>query len=618
MTVGTAANLAGGLPIQATPAGGSVVPMQAVGGLGAVLGTAYYNGINSGITGTGASATNSGPLGAVATLLNTAYTNYTSSNLGVAKNYFANGGANNTSSTTNGVTTYTSNPAVAPAGYTLPTANGLPNRTNSIYDLAYGVTNGQPGQDVFGSSRPIQVAPGKLNFFDPTALNGLATNPSFPSGHTTYAYTDSILIAMLVPEAYQSMLYRASAYANSRIVLGVHYPLDIIGSRALASYDLAQAFGNPLYIDNATTTGGKGIDLPASFAAASAELTPYLNAAAVNAGCGTSAATCANNAANTANDPYVANAANAALYTSHLTYGLPTLTFAQAPREGAPAGGPDASILLAPIYGGSTSFSAAIAPNGGLNGTLSATTIAQIIVNTETTALAAFYGTSLSYWTRIDLAAAAGYFGGVTQSLSLQPTDVVTTNVTIAAGGTLAANGRVAGATTVQSQGTLAGSGTVAGATVDAGGVLAPGSLAAQSALRAGTADVTGTRLAVNGNLALQPGSTLAITMSPTQTTSVAATGTATIAGSDLKVAMARGRYSLTSDDVILTAGAGVDGTFASAKSSLPFLSPILTYTPNSVTLSFAPNTGALNDSATDSNERSLAKALGNAARLDP
>ena len=46
-------------------------------------------------------------------------------------------------------------------------------------------------------------------------------------------------------------------------------------------------------------------------------------------------------------NPYVPSAANEATYAQRLTYGLPTLTFEQAPHEAAPAGGPDASILLA-------------------------------------------------------------------------------------------------------------------------------------------------------------------------------------------------------------------------------------------------------------------------------
>jgi len=159
------------------------------------------------------------------------------------------------------------------------------------------------------------VAPGQVNLFDPTAPSGLTTNPSFPSGHTNYAYTDSILLAMLVPQEYQNMLSRGSQYANSRIVLGVHYPLDIIASRSFAQYDLAQAFTNSAYINNATTTG-TAINLPSLFTAAQANLPSYLAAQ-----CGASVASCATSSANTTNNPYVPSAANLATYTANLTYG---------------------------------------------------------------------------------------------------------------------------------------------------------------------------------------------------------------------------------------------------------------------------------------------------------
>jgi subtilase-type serine protease len=139
-------------------------------------------------------------------------------------------------------------------------------------------------------------------------------------------------------------------------------------------------------------------------------------------------------------------------YAAKLTYGLPTLTLKQAPQEAAPAGGPDASILLATIYGGSsaTAKTLANAANGGadgsgLLGSLSTGTINQIVVNTETNALTACYGTSLSYWSRINLYAAAGYFQDVTGGLALASTDVVKTDVTIDATGTLGGTGTIAG-----------------------------------------------------------------------------------------------------------------------------------------------------------------------------
>ena len=437
---GVAANLAGGLPDQ-PPATGGVPGIQPVGGYGATLGAIYDQGVNAYAAG------NHSVLPNTVNLLSTAYNTFTSSDLGAAKNYFANG-------TTNGTTT-----TVAPTGFTLPTFNGLPNTTNNVYDTAYGVKNTDPGQNQYGSSRPVQVRPPTgpaphINLFDPTAISGLTTNPSFPSGHTTYAYTDSILLGMMTPALYQSMLSRGSEFANSRIVLGVHYPLDIIASRSLASYDLSQAFTNPDYINNAATTG-TAIDLPSSFTSAAPELNSYLST-----NCGASVASCAASQSN----PYAPSAANAATYASNLTYGLPTLTLKQAPQEAAPAGGPDASILLATLYGGSSATAKALAnaANGGtdgsgLLGSLSTGTIDQIIVNTETNALAAFYGTSLSYWSRINLYAAGGYFGGVTGGLTLASTDKVATNVTIDA------------------TGTLGGTGTIAGNVTNAGGGIKPG-----------------------------------------------------------------------------------------------------------------------------------------------
>ena len=587
-TYGVAANLAGGLPAQAAVTGtnGSITPIEAVGGLGAVLGPIFQRGVAP--VGTGAATT--AILANTANLLVNTY-NFTSNDLGVAKNYFANGAATNPSVTPAG---YVPVPAVAAAGNTIPTFNGLPNTTNSVYDLAYGVTNKQAGQDVYGSSRPVQVSPAGINQFDSTSISGLTTNPSFPSGHTNYAYTDSLLIAMLVPQDYQSMLARASAYGNSRIVLGVHYPLDIIASRAFSAYDLAQAFTNPLYINNAATTG-TAINLPGLFTAANAELQPYLAA-----NCGGTVAACSTSAANTANNPYVPSAALAASVVANLTYGLPTLTLAQAPQEAAPTGGPDASILLAPLYGGSTTAAATIAPTGGLNGSLSTATINQIVVNTENVALAAFYGTNLSYWTRINLYAAAGYFQGVTGTLSLATTDRLTTNVTIANTGVLEANGTITGTTTVGSGGKLAGAGTVAGITVAGGGTLAPGSLAAIGTLNA------------TGPVAFAPGSFYAIRTTTTgQNDKTLATGAATLNGGTVTVQT--GGSFVPQTYTILTAASGVTGAFNAATVDLIFASPTLSYDANDVFVTLGRNNAAFIGAAATPNQASVARALANA-----
>ncbi|WP_267428748.1 phosphatase PAP2 family protein, partial [Methylobacterium sp. GC_Met_2] len=213
---GAGANLAGGLADQATSNG--ITPRQPVGGYGPVLGAIYQRGVASG---------SKGPLASVDTLLTSAFA-ISGGDSAIAKNYFANGAANNSSTYVPGAIPV---PAVAPTGYSLPTYNGLPNTTNSVYDLAYGVTNRQGGQNPYGSSRPYQVAPSRITIYNPLATIGVDTNSSFPSGHTAYGFTYGTLLAMLVPQQYQSMLLRASEYGESRSVLGVHYVLDVIGGR---------------------------------------------------------------------------------------------------------------------------------------------------------------------------------------------------------------------------------------------------------------------------------------------------------------------------------------------------------------------------------------------------
>lgn len=473
---GPGANLAGALPQQAlqngqtlsqtpgapfgnltaTPANGTIYPYQPVGGLGS-LGGAYQTAVSpyaittssaNSVTSTSTATANpllTGPSQTqnVVNLLVNAY-NFTSTDLGVAKFYFANG-------TTNGTST-----AAPPAGgKPLPTGPGgvLPNTSTSVYDTAYGVSNTQANQNQYGSSRPAQVAPSRINQYDPNALTGLTGNPSFPSGHTTYAFTDSILIGMMTPQYFQSMVLSGSEYGNNRISLGVHYPLDIIASRSFVQYDLAQLLsatpGGPYYYTNASNSTTV-LNLNGSFVSGAQSLNAYLNTQA--SACGGSLAACA------ANNPYntysqqtysYQGATNAAIYAFRQNYGLPTLSLAQAPRELTDGQGNTAAILLSTLYGGRGDLQAqalANAVTGGMSGAgiyanLATATINQIIENTETQALAAFYGAQLSYWSRVDLYDAAGYFQGVTGTLTTADGDHVFTDVTVASGGVIDVTG---------------------------------------------------------------------------------------------------------------------------------------------------------------------------------
>jgi hypothetical protein len=186
-TYGIAANLGGGLPNQPPPPGGSIPGVQPIGGLGQTLGAIYETGVNAYANGDHTALPKT-----VGVLSSASFFDLVDAV--AAKNYFANG--------TNAAGTA---PAVAPPGFTLPTFQppsgpALPNTTNSVYDTAYGVSNTQPGQNPLGNSRPFQVS-SQINVIDPSAIPTLVSSPAFPSGHTSFAYTESLLIGMMVPQA---------------------------------------------------------------------------------------------------------------------------------------------------------------------------------------------------------------------------------------------------------------------------------------------------------------------------------------------------------------------------------------------------------------------------------
>lgn len=74
-----------------------------------------------------------------------------------------------------------------------------------------------------------------------------ADGGSFPSGHTNTGYTDALLLAEMVPERFEALLQRGARYGYSRLVLGVHYPLDVMGSRMVAQYNVAHYLNDAAY-----------------------------------------------------------------------------------------------------------------------------------------------------------------------------------------------------------------------------------------------------------------------------------------------------------------------------------------------------------------------------------
>lgn len=199
-----------------------------------------------------------------------------------------------------------------------------------------------------------------------------ADGGSFPSGHTNTGVTDALLLAQMLPERYDALVTRGARYGYSRLVLGVHYPLDVMGSRMVAESNVATFLNDPAY----RTLFNEARD--------------QLREALAKE-CGVSLAECAKSAGK--DDPYRSPTMKQ-FYTFTMTYDLPR----QADGQGALAVPPGAEVLLESAL-----------PN------LSAAQRRALMVKTALPAGYPLSGTTpeQQFWQRLDLVAAYAAGSGV-------------------------------------------------------------------------------------------------------------------------------------------------------------------------------------------------------------
>ena len=80
----------------------------------------------------------------------------------------------------------------------------------------------------FNRTRPFATSIAGLPQIVPLLpVDNLKDSPSYPSGHTAFAYEAAMVMANIVPEEQDAIYARAAQYGRHRLVVGVHYPTDV-------------------------------------------------------------------------------------------------------------------------------------------------------------------------------------------------------------------------------------------------------------------------------------------------------------------------------------------------------------------------------------------------------
>ncbi|MDX3456423.1 phosphatase PAP2 family protein [Streptomyces sp. ME02-8801-2C] len=138
-------------------------------------------------------------------------------------------------------------------------------------------------------------------------LRQRGTNPAedggFPSGHTNAFHLAALAFAYAVPERFQEIVTRAFELSHTRIMSGMHSPVDVLGGRVMATALAAAALADPANADLKAAARAQAL---AYFQAQTGTTADTLYAYAHSAPAGT--------------DAYADRAANACAVEPRLTY----------------------------------------------------------------------------------------------------------------------------------------------------------------------------------------------------------------------------------------------------------------------------------------------------------
>ena len=98
----------------------------------------------------------------------------------------------------------------------------------------------------------------------PQLLRQRSTEPAsdggFPSGHTNAAWLAALAYAYAVPERFSELMVIAAELGDSRIMAGMHSPVDVIGGRILATALAAAILGDPANAELKAAARARAVD----------------------------------------------------------------------------------------------------------------------------------------------------------------------------------------------------------------------------------------------------------------------------------------------------------------------------------------------------------------------
>jgi len=352
------------------------------------------------------------------------------------------------------------------------------------------------------------------------------TDGGFTSGHSAESMRNAVGMAYVLPERYQEIVSRGLELGESRILAGMHSPLDVISGRQQATAIAAANLFDPA---NATVKAAAVTQAHTALMAATGTTAANFNAYA--------------HSGTVATDRFADYAVNKANYVRRMTYGLP-----QTGKTDAPAVVPKGAEVM-------------------LETRLPYLTAEQRRVVLKTTAIASGYPVldDPEGWGRLNMFAAADGYGAFTGN--------VTVNMDASLGGFHAVDrwrNDIAGKGKLVKLGTgtlqLGGANSWTGGTqVDAGtveGLSAKAFGAGDVYVGAGKVRSNASAGLVLANYTQLKTGTLELNLGNGQQGRVQVTGTMTIAGGTLHITFQSGYTPAVGDTLSIVAAGSVKGKF--------------------------------------------------------